>query len=296
MHPLARGLIGLYVLGGSKGLVDLCNIGPPLVPFAAGAIGTTQVGAGLICNLTSSGAQSATRPTQYELASTNMSVVHYGLHTTAATGSSFDTPYVGSTSATATAPYHNWALAGTVVGTAIEFEYNTSGSYRNVTATQSQTIGLHVTQIVFGTGGGAAYTFYRDGISIGTGTLDANPFSFSVADARLVVGCFDATLTTRIANTISLAAMIYNTGSVQMSADIAAWLAQEPFAMLRPVSKRVYSMASAAPTGGSHLLTTMGVGGMLTPAEVVTGAAGAALLRNPRINRRRIITGGFSGD
>lgn len=80
--------------------------------------------------------------------------------------------------------------------------------------------------------------------------------------------------------------------------DEVSELYYEPFSMLRSMARRTYSFAAPATTG-SHLLPLMGVGGMvapLTPAEVIAGAAGGALLRNPRVTRRRIITLGTDNE
>lgn len=68
-----------------------------------------------------------------------------------------------------------------------------------------------------------------------------------------------------------------------------------PNQLLKPTYVAVRGFTSGAPPAagkGSGLLPLMGIGGMVTPAEVLAGAAGAAILRNPRVTRRRILKGG----
>ena len=243
-HPQARGLVGLYIPGGRSGFRDLCSIGPALTPHTAGTFGQSSLGPGLNCNANSSGASSSVRPTQYEFASTNAAVVHLGYHlATQATGS--DSPIVALNRSGGGSPYYPWNLALFNNANGITFECSAGGPFNTAVLAD---IGINSLAVTFGTQNGNSVTMYKNGTSLGGGSLTSAITYYS--DDLFEIGVNTA-YQTRYYNGISLAAWVYNTGSVQMPASTVAWLAREPFAMLRPVVRRSYcipGVVAAAPT------------------------------------------------
>ncbi len=284
-HPLARGLVGLYVPGGAKGLVDLCGIGPRLAPMSGLAgVADSGVGPGLNCVGASTGAQGVTRFTGYEFTTQNVAVFHVGWHF--GVNGSFSALLIGC--ATGGAPAYGLDLA----------DSNTSA--RLVLASWATTvvignigIGRQTVGATFTCAGSAPYVGYLNGKALVSGTTAVTASTYD-SGSREVIGTLGGA--SRNLNMIALGEFIYNTGTAPMTADLIAWLHNEPFAMLRPVAKRTYGIIAAAPpVGGSSRLPLIGVGAIAP--ELVVGAAAARLVReNPIVTRRRIITLGEGDD
>lgn len=235
-HPLARGLVGLYIPGGRSGLTDLCGIGPVLTSHANGTMVASSLGPGLNGNTTNAGASSTVEPTQYEFTNTYMALVHLGMHLSqfATNG---DAPLLAINRSSGGAPYYPYNLATFQTTTGIAFEYMGQQAFTSVLPD----LGINSLAVTFGTQSGNALAIYKNGASIQSGNMQLTIGYYS--DDLLEIGV-NTGYNTRYYGGISLAAAIYNTGAAAMPASTVAWLAREPFAMLRPVVRRSYSVPS----------------------------------------------------
>jgi hypothetical protein len=255
-HPLARGLISLWVPGIS--FADLTGGGPRLTSKGAhGYLMGTPNGVG-ISSLAGSdnglgsaelGNATAAGTPYYARANTNIALVHHGFHvTTSGSSGAGNAPYLiafGNFNGTA------YGLCNLAAGNGDGLTLFTCGG--NVQPrNQFPTVGYSSCVGMFPTGGGTGYIYVNG--KFGASTTGLTSFVYPTANHSSAIWLDTSIAANSFGNVIGLSAAIYDTGPTPLSDDTIAWLHNEPWAHLRPVAKRVYYMpGTIVPTPGAHV-------------------------------------------
>lgn len=245
-HPLGANLIGLYIPG--LGGTDLCGNGPPIFPQANTSFTTSAHGPGASSLMNTSGMASTAIPTRFQRVNTNMGLVHVGWHTSTATGATAESCLFGLTFSGAT--YLPFTI--TTNNTQFHFCNNNGANFATFSlAAGSPTLGLNIVAVTNSTAGVAnSFYAYKNGVNtLSAGSTGVGAVNWSGGPNCKVDMCYSQwTPGTLWMNCISLAGMIYDWGPSPMPANLAAWQGVEPFAMLRPIVRRTYSMPSVVST------------------------------------------------
>ena len=266
-HPLARGLIACYIPGVS--LSDLTGNNPDLTLTTNGYRAPSPLGVGVRSFGANSGAY--TTPACPNLRrDVHMACVSIQWQDNAGSGYS-NCPFGQMSNVN---PFDGLSYEPTLS----QISVSTPTGYGTVnTYTVNQAIPLGYACLVAawrGTGGGDGAAIYVNGKVVGsvTSAVWTAGSSFRPQDqAQITMGTNPGNTATRDAGSINVAGYYYDTGASIMRADTVAWLNAEPFAMLRPVARRVYKTPSA---GGGPITGTLAV----TEANDTIVAAGGSVV------------------
>lgn len=279
-HPLSRGLVCCFVPGGASGFDNLADYGTRvaanngdfaqrLTPGSAGALVSTSIGPGLDSR-TASGGASGPGGSNLSAPVTTFTLGWAGDYFGATGGSNLESMLMGvSASAARPAQFmnHNSGLI---------FAYTQTGFIIRIQSNHIPASGFRALACTFTLNGTAL--IYSEGVQVGSGAITTMTGGWnnsptvdlgaSLTRANPVISCI-GTIWTRV-----------------LTPDEITWVSQEPFAMLRPVAKRVYYNNTVASGGG---ITFRGVGSIVSPGALAALAGAAAIRRNPITTRKRLL-------
>lgn len=239
-HPLANRLEAFYLPGARYG--DIARKAPTLAP--ASAVLRTDSGFGAaVRQAQASGYVSASVAGNLDsrlVSGAGASVWWCGVPLGQASPTSANLPVVAIDSATNSAPYGFMALDAQGARTSGYFAWNSAGTFESITPTVTVTAGERATYcgtLAFG----SLATLYLNAVAEGTSSAASTPHTIS-NDTLFSGGVSFAA--SDYPNAVTEA---FGFWSRSLSAAEVAWLAAEPFGMLRPVLRRVVYVASTGP-------------------------------------------------
>jgi hypothetical protein len=265
--PLADGLIGIYLP--AQGLRDLCGIGPTLQAGAGGAFAVGPSGPTYSAPATNSGATASNFPATWQL-QTAGTLVWRGSFTALPAE---NTPVWGvEYNAAWSSPHLVYSLQTFDTNGHIGFGYDAGGTYKFLSSSTTFPVGSVCTIVVTFVFSGAL-NIYLNGSVVSSGTLASGVPGYSGPPLICLGG--DLANPSRITYSKTELAGVY---SRALSSAEVAELAAEPFAMLRPRTKRQIYSAATPPSGvlTGAASATSSAGGTLTGIAKATGAASVA--------------------
>lgn len=226
-HPLARGLVGLVVPGCVAGAVDLCGNSAPLaaaggalVGSAAGPAYASVAGAQYLGGVAGAALNVAAGGTLFWAGSV----------LGAAIGGTYDYATLVSLSYAngSASPYQFYGIQ--LGGSSLLFasaNFNLPGS-----TIAMPTGGVHSMAATFVIGG--AINLYLDARNVGTGSWSGGVPTYAATTLTIGGDVSPFPAPGRSSNTASALAAFYDTA---LAPEEIAWLAQEPFGMLRPCGR-----------------------------------------------------------
>lgn len=209
-HPLAQGLVGLYLPG--VAFYNLAN-GNPLSVAATGSIGATKWGPG-----SSSQLQDSYVP-PYQQTPTNCCIWIGNLYSVSANATLFQGIYANPN----TTPYATYGMYADATSAVLYGQWNAVGNYNDVASSTTLSLGNQVVSVNWIT---EAIADFVNGVHNG-GIVGGFSPTYSSTSLWLIGS----------AGSYTAGVLNYNTS---LPASLQAWAAAEPFSMLKPIIRKKY--------------------------------------------------------